>query len=134
MGILIAKHITSVLADDEATTKLAGRRIYPVVVPEGSPAFPFTVFESQVEDTEDTKDGEVYDTVKTDFMCVGQKYEDAAYLASAIRSALTKRGSVAYDEYEVERTWFAGSKEGYLDEIAAYYVELNFEFEVSNKI
>lgn len=126
----IAKHIKSV-AEDEAVRAICGDRVYPIVVPAGVPIFPFAVFQSSDVETEDTKDGDFYDTTQTEFVCVSKKYEEASKLASAIRRALKKHARVEYDDFEVQNTLYMGSEEEYKEDIAAYMIYMKFNFEVS---
>ena len=46
MSLLVGFHIKSALLKDEALVKEVGSRIYPLVIPEGAPEYPFIVYGS----------------------------------------------------------------------------------------
>lgn len=132
MSLLIGIHVQEVLNATEALTAKTGDRIYPLVIPESAPEYPFIVFQaSGISEVEGTKDGNVEDAVTVSIAVVSKAYGEAVRLAHVARYALEGKAA-QYEEFEVEDCTLVGSSEEYLDEIAAFAVTLNVEFRTSD--
>lgn len=125
MSLLVGIHINSVLSKDDKLTKEVDNRIYPLVIPEGAPRYPFIVFGSSGISPTNTKDGSCEDNVSVSVVVIAKTYFSAIQIAQIVRYDL-ESVSGKYDEFEVTDCVLSGSSESYLQEIDAFSVELYF--------
>lgn len=125
MSLLVGFHIKSALSEDEALVKEVGTRIYPLVIPEGTPEYPFIVYGSAGISPTDTKDGSCEDNVNVSLVVVSKTYSSAIRIANMARYAL-EGVTAKYNDFEVRDCMLSGSSEDYLQEIDAISVTLNF--------
>ena len=125
MSLLVGFHIKSALLKDEALVKEVGSRIYPLVIPEGAPEYPFIVYGSAGISPTDTKDGSCEDNANASVVVVSKTYSSAIRIANMARYAL-EGVSEKYKDFEVRDCMLYGSSEDYLQEIDAISVTLNF--------
>jgi hypothetical protein len=97
----VGKAIYYLLSNAESVTDIAGTRIYPELA-EQEAAAPYAVYQIVSVNPDDTNDGPaVIDEVVVDILCVAESYNEAADLASVVRSALDRvRGT--YNGVNVE--------------------------------
>lgn len=125
MSLLVGIHIKSALLKDSNLTKEVNDRIYPLVIPEGTPEYPFIVYGSMGISPTDTKDGSCEDNVTVSVVVVSKTYSSAIRIANMVRYDL-ESVSEKYKEFEVTDCILSGSSEDYLQEIDAISVTLNF--------
>ncbi len=102
----------SALLKDEALVKEVGSRIYPLVIPEGAPEYPFIVYGSAGISPTDTKDGSCEDNVNASVVVVSKTYSSAIRIANMARYAL-EGVSEKYKDFEVRDCMLYGSSEDY---------------------
>lgn len=97
----VGKAIYYLLSNAQSVTDIAGTRIYPELAEQEAVA-PYAVYQIVSVNPDDTNDGPaVIDEVAMDILCVAESYNEAADLASAVRSALDRvRGT--YNGVNVE--------------------------------
>ena len=97
----VGKAIYYLLSNAESVTNIASTRIYPELA-EQEAAAPYAVYQIVSVNPDDTNDGPaVIDEVVVDILCVAESYNEAADLASVVRSALDRaRGT--YNGVNVE--------------------------------
>ena len=125
MSLLVGIHINSVLSKDDKLTKEVDNRIYPLVIPEGAPKYPFIVFGSAGITPTDTKDGSCEDNVSISVVVIAKTYFSAIQIAQIVRYDL-EGVSGKYEDLEVTDCVLSGSSENYLQEIDAFSIELYF--------
>lgn len=128
MSLLIGIHINETLAASEAIVRKVGDRVFPIVAPAGVEDYPYIVYQSSTQPAETTKDGVLFDNVATSVTVVSKSYGEAVALAHDVRLALESRPDIEYERFEVYGVTYEGSSEMWLDDIAAYAVELSFSF------
>ena len=125
MSLLIGIHIKEVLLKDEALRKDIGDRVYPLVIPEGAPQYPFVVYESTGIQPFNTKDGSCEDSVGVSVAIVSKSYESVIGIANTVRYDLEGK-TAKYTGFEVTECVLFGSAEDYLPDIDAVCVTLSF--------
>lgn len=125
MSLLVGYHIKEVLTHDTSLTEDVDNRIYPLVIPQGAPAYPFIVFRSDGISTDGTKDGNAEDSVNASVIVIAKEYMKAIQLANKVRYDLEGVPSV-YDDFQVNDCVVTGSYEEFLLDIDAVAVTINF--------
>ena len=125
MSLLVGIHIKTALLNDEALKKEVGNRVYPLVIPEGTPEYPFIVYGSAGITPTYTKDGSCEDSVVVSVVVVSKTYSSAIRIANIARYDL-EGVTAEYGEFEVTDCMLSGSSEDYLQEIDAFSVTLDF--------
>lgn len=133
MSILIGLHIKKVLEANLEVNKMVGDRLYPLVVPVGTPQYPFIVFRNSGTSNEVlTKDGSCEDRVNCEVTVVSKDYYSAISLGNEIRYSFEDKGA-AYDKFEVLDCEVIGSSESFEIDIDAYTVSVSFSFKTIDK-
>lgn len=127
MSLLIGIHIQEVLSGAESVSAKVGERIYPLVVPVGTPSYPFICFENVGISEEDSKDGVVNDVVSVQLMVVSKSYGEAVMLAHDVRYTL-EGVTAEYPRFEVKDCRLTSTSEDWIDEADAYVVTLGLSF------
>ena len=130
MSLLIGIHINEALAKSEAIVKRVGDRVFPIVTPAGVEEYPYIVYQSVMGEPERTKDGVVSDNVTTTITVVSKSYGEAIAIAYEVRRALDDVEEY-YDKFDVFNAEYTGGSEAWLDDIAAYAIDLGFSFQTS---
>lgn len=125
MSLLVGIHIKEALLKDEELIKEVDNRIYPLVVPEGAPEYPFIVYRNSGISPTDTKDGSCEDNVSVSVVVVSKSYSSAIKIAQMTRYDL-EGVSAKYDDFQVTDCLLSGSMDEYLQEIDAFGITLNF--------
>ena len=132
MSLLIGKHIKDVLYSDEEIISRVERRIYPLVIPEGTPGYPFIVFQNLGVQPDYTKDGSDQDDVSVQITVIGKKYDESVELANIVRYDFEGL-SADYKEFTVNECEVSSSGEEYVMEVDAYAVKIVFNFKTNDK-
>lgn len=127
MSVLIGLHIQERLSKNKKVTEKVGDRIFPIVATQGSPAYPFIIFDSSVSVADETKDGCSDEIASVVVSIFGKSYGEALHIAHAVKKDL-EHSEIGYQDFEVVESAFIRSEEDYNDELAAYIINLNFEF------
>lgn len=132
MSILIGLHIKQVLERDEAVSRCVGRRIYPLVIPQGTDTYPFVCYDTSGETGDTTKDGTANDRATVQLTVVAKSYEEAIRAGNAVRYALEGVAG-RYAEFEVRQRGGTAYNDEYIEAIDAYAVNLSMEFATVDK-
>ena len=127
MSLLIGLHIQERLSRNPSVTTKVADRIYPIVARQGSPSYPFIIFDTSVGGGETSKDGELDESASVNVAIFSKSYGEAIHLANAVKKDL-QNSEAEYSEFEVEESRFLRSEEDYDDDLSAYIINLNFEF------
>lgn len=128
MSLLIGIHINEALAASEAIVSKVGDRVFPIVAPSGVEDYPYIVYQSTMGEPELTKDGVLHDNVATTITVVSKSYGEAIEIANEVRNEL-EFVEVKHDRFAVTWCSYAGGGEMWLDDLAAYAIEMSFNFE-----
>lgn len=132
MSILIGLHIKRTLEADADVTRLAGNRIYPLVVPQGVDTYPFICYDVSGASGDDTKDGVVDDIATVSMAVIAKTYEDAIVLGNSVRKAFDGK-TAEYDEFEVEDCMNISYNDEYIEALDAYAINLGIDFKTTDK-
>lgn len=132
MSILIGLHIKRTLEADADVTRLAGNRIYPIVVPQGVDTYPFICYDVSGASGDDTKDGVVDDIATVSMAVIAKTYEDAIVLGNSVRKAFDGK-TAEYDEFEVEDCMNISYNDEYIEALDAYAINLGIDFKTTDK-
>jgi hypothetical protein len=128
MSIMIGEHVQNVLHNNAKISAALGDRIYPMVIPEGTPAYPFAVFVDSDTAQYGTKDGDE-ELSQVSVAVVAKTYGQATELAQSVKTLLEGADEAKYEQFVVTDTRYTGCEKTYLDEIDAFCVTVNMEFE-----
>lgn len=128
MSILIGLHIKSVLSADRDVRQALGTRVYPSVVPVGTPAYPLVVYTVTGIRPDGTKDGDD-DDVTVSLVLLHEDYVAGLKLANRIRY-LFEGVSASYEDdgFIVNDGSLAGYTEDFDTDIVKHVFILQFNF------
>lgn len=127
MSLLIGYHIKEVLTKNDIVVEDVDNRIYPLVIPVGTPEYPFIVFRNDGITTDGTKDGTCEDSVNVSVIIVTKDYMQAIELANTVRYSF-EDVQAEYQQFQVNDCVVTGSSEEYLMDIDAVAITLGFNF------
>ena len=127
MSLLIGQHIKEVLGADPVVRAKLKDRVYPVAVPESTPAYPLLVYTNTGTRPDETKDGNSNDTVTVVLILLSEKYKEGILLINHIRY-LFEGHKAQYAQFEVTDCSLAGSSEDYDDSLAKYVFTISLTF------
>ena len=131
MSLLIGKHIVSTLSTP-AIKALIGDRVYPLVIPDGTPRYPFIVYKRLGISPDYTKDGRGEDNCNVQISIISKIYEDAINIANVVRYKL-ESVTADYPAFAINSAKLAGADEEYIDGVDAYCEILIFDFKTNDK-
>lgn len=131
MSLLIGNHIYRALSTNTSVTAIAGSRIYPLYVPQGTPSYPFVVFTNNGISSDGTKDGTNEDTVSVSVACLAKDYATAVALANACRYAIIEDTGTD-DGFRVKAVRLISSSEDFVEGQEVIYITLTFEFKTQD--
>lgn len=127
MSILIGLHIKRTLEADADVTRLAGNRIYPLVVPQGVDTYPFICYDVSGASGDDTKDGVVDDIATVSMAVIAKTYEEAIVLGNLVRKAFEGK-TAGYEEFDVVECMNMAYNDEYIEALDAYGINLSIDF------
>ena len=127
MSLLIGQHIKAVLDADPVTKAKLKGRVYPVAVPDSTPAFPLLVYQNTGTHPDETKDGNSNDTVTVVLVLLTDKYNEGIMGMNHIRY-LFEGKAAKYEMFEVLDCSLIGSSEDYDDGLAKYVFTISLTF------
>ena len=127
MSIQIGRHIQAVLKADSTIRQAFGNRIYPVVIPQSAPQFPFIVYSLVGTGADHTKDGNAADNAQVSLVIVDEDYDHGITMANHIRYLLENR-SASYPYMTVEDCEMTGYSEDWDTDLCSFVFVLNFNF------
>lgn len=127
MSIQIGRHIQTVLRADATVSAALANCIYPIVIPQSTPRYPFLVYTLLSTTGEGTKDGNACDDAKVSMILVHKDYDQGITLANHIRY-LFEGHSAAYGYMKVIDCLMYDYSEDWDDTLASYVFVLNFNF------
>lgn len=125
MSLLVGMHIKEALLKDKALVGEISDRVYPLVIPEGAPEYPFIVYGNAGISPTNTKDGSCEDNVSVSVVIVSKSYSSAIKIAQMVRYDL-EGVTAKYDDFQVTDCLLSGSADEYMQEIDAFGITLNF--------
>lgn len=131
MSLLISKHIIASIQNDKKLTEIVEDRIYPVVIPIGTPQYPFITFTSSAENPDETKDGVCMDNVSTVMLIVSKSYNEAISIGSLVRRAIEGK-TAKYEDYDIIESNMMSWTEDYAMDIDSFTVTVSFNFKTYN--
>nr|DAJ47722.1 MAG TPA: tail component [Caudoviricetes sp.] len=131
MSLLIGKHIKETLCSNSDIVAAVGKRIYPLVIPEGTPRYPFIVYRNLGVQPDYTKDGNNQDSVQVQVTVVAKGYEESVSIANTVRYAFDGKGG-SYPDFTVNECEVDSSGEEYIQDVDAYAVNLIFNFKTND--
>jgi len=132
MALSVTKHIYKQLSESTALTSIVGTRIYPVNIPNGTPAFPFVVFDTQTGQPDYTKDGLSSDSHSVTVYVLARDYmSELLPAAEAVRSAL-ELVAAEYPTFVVTECTLDSAVDGWDDTLQCYLYTLTFAITTEN--
>lgn len=131
MSLLIGKHIEQTLSANQEIVSKIGNRIYPHIICEGTPSYPFVVFVPRGIHTEYTKDGRNEDNTLVQVSVVSKDYDEMIDIANLIRYAFDGV-SARYEKFRVNGCKVDSSLEEYIDDIEAYGINIILNFKTND--
>ena len=127
MSLLIGQHIKAVLDADPVAKARLKDRVYPVAVPDSTPAYPLIVYANNGTRPDETKDGNCNDTVTVTIVLLSKEYNEGITLMHHVRY-LFEGKTAQYAQFEVTDCSLAGSSEDYDPELAKYVFTISLTF------
>lgn len=132
MSIQIGRHIQAVLRADATVRVALDNRIYPVVIPQSAPRYPFLVYTLMNTGADLTKDGAASDDAQVSMIIAHNSYDQGITLANHIRY-LFECNAASYPYMDVRDCWMTGYSEDWDDTLSSYIFILNFNFNTIDK-
>lgn len=125
MALSVAKHVYKQLSGNASLTDIVGERIYPGNV-DGTPAFPFVVFDVETGEPDYTKDGDVTDHHTVTVYVLARHYmNELLPAAEAVRQALELQ-LASYPDYEVTEATLGSAVNGWDETLQSQTYTLTF--------
>lgn len=131
MSLLIGKHIKAVLNANTGVSGAVGKRIYPLVIPEGTPKYPFVVYRNLGIQPDYTKDGNDQDSVQVQVSVIAKEYEKGVEIANDVRYSFEGKEE-RYPAFTVNECEVVSSSEEYIQDVDAYAINIVFNFKTND--
>lgn len=132
MSLSIGEHISKALSSDAVMVSKFNDRVYPVIIPEGVPKYPYIVYGGLSIHPDYTKDGAGQDDAQMQVAVVAKKYGEVIELSNHVRYQL-EGVRAEYDGFTVNDCRVVSISVEYFQEIDAYAVNIMFNFKTNDK-